>query len=169
MILCLRALENLLAKAALQLNFRALFHPVIPQGIYIGKCSSRVPAAKVARDGAPALLPVVVPLLISKLLVALIAVELCRVQTLHHESVHGLAEVELRAAVGARVLFLLPLLNAGAAGELVALEALFGVFYYHEADRARKVLVHLLDCLVRREMPVCWNVCLSLAHELLQV
>ena len=82
-------------------------------------------------------------LIVRELLGALIAVEQGRIQRLKHKSVDVFAKIYRAAAVGARVLSLPPLLDAGVAAKLIAFLALFRVLYDHEADRAGEILVEL--------------------------
>ena len=127
-----------------ELDGLALVQPVQPERFFEVEHPICVGAPwNFAFDFVSARLPVLLALLVRELLGALVAVEQRRVQRLKHESVDILAKVDRAAAVGARVLSLPPLRDAGVAAKLIAFLALFRVLNDHEADRAGEILVEL--------------------------
>ena len=100
-------------------------------------------AFKTADKARLTLLPVLVSLVIAEHDVrAVFTVEERRIQLLHDKSVDMARQADGHSAVGARVVVLLPLVEAGAAAQLVALKALAWVLNNVQADRACEVLVH---------------------------
>ena len=144
-VLCsLGALQLGLAYAALDLDLVALIQPVQPQRLFeVEFLTCLLTAFKTADKARLTLLPVLVSLVIAEHDVrAVFTVEERRIQLLHDESVNMARQADGHSAVGARVVVLLPLVEAGAAAQLVALKALAWVLNNVQADRACEVLVH---------------------------
>ena len=83
---------------------------------------------------------------------AIVAGEVWAVQWLHHEAIHCLAEVKSVPAVRAGVVSILPLADAYCTAELIALLALFWIFYDLYTDATGKVLVEWGFGLLRSQM-----------------
>lgn len=100
--------------------------------------------------------PVLAPLVVLELTLALLAVELYTVQRHRHKTVQLAVEVEFLLALGAvgrryRVL-LLPRINALRAAKLVAAGALLWVLDHEQAEHASEVFIHTSGCVFHRKL-----------------